>query len=77
MSNKPRYELDEFDLEAERQAKALRSMREMGVAPAVLGKRLTPCKSHQHRTKVATSRIVNIQSEKKIGFGKTGFFDRE
>lgn len=65
----PRIQLDKFDLEAEKEAGAIRMMRQNGSAPAILGKRSAGSKSRYNASKPATSHVQNRMREEKIGFG--------
>ena len=65
----PRRVIDIFDLEAEKEAGAIRQMRQIGAGPAILGKRVAGNKTRYAKSKTATSHLQNRYREEKIGFG--------
>lgn len=65
----PRIQLDKFDIEAEKEAGAIRMMRQNGSSPAILGKRIAGAKSRYTRSKTATNHLQNRYREEKLGLG--------
>jgi len=65
----PRRVIDIFDLEAEKEAGAIRQMRQIGAGPIILGKRVAGSKTRYTKSKTATSHLQNRYREEKIGFG--------
>lgn len=64
----PRIQLDKFDLEAEKEAGAIRAMRKLGVGPTTLGKRMGS-KSRDKNGGPRTSRSGGRVAEEKRGLG--------
>ena len=64
----PKRVLDQFDLEAERQAGAIRTMRQLEAGPTVLGKRLGS-KARDKNGGPRTSRTGGRVAEEKRGLG--------
>ena len=68
MSKMPKPQLDRFDLEAEAEAGAIRTMRGLGVGPTVLGKRMGS-KARDKNGGPRTSRTGGRVAEEKRGLG--------
>ena len=65
---KPKVQLDEFDLSAEREGMARKWMSDCGLNQRILGKRLSQSGS-SNGVKVSTSQQRVVYCEKKKGFG--------
>lgn len=64
----PKAQLDKFDLEAEKEAGAIRTMRTLEAGPTVLGKRMGS-KSRDKNGGPRTSRTGGRVAEEKRGLG--------
>lgn len=64
----PKRVLDQFDLEAEKEAGAIRTMRQLGAGPTILGKRMGS-RSRDKNGGPRTSRTGGRVAEEKRGLG--------